>query len=56
MNVFRSELNEITFVRSPAGTVSELYKQYTHDLSAILNKHAPVTTKSAVEKNSQLAL
>ena len=49
-NVFRSELNEIPFVKSPAGTVSELYEQYTHDLSAILDKHAPVITKSAVVK------
>ena len=49
-NVFWSEINEIPFVKSSAGTVSELYKQNIHDLSAILHNHAPVMTQSAVEK------
>ena len=49
-NVFRSEHNKIPFVKSPASTVFELYGQYTHDISATLEKHASVISKSAVAK------
>ena len=41
MSDFRSDLKEMPFVKCPANSVSQLYGQYVHDLSRILDMHAP---------------
>ena len=41
---FRSDLKELPFVKSPANSVARLYNQYVHDLSHILERHAPLVS------------
>ena len=41
MSNFRSDLKDMPFVKCPANSVSLLYNQYIHDLSRILDRHAP---------------
>ena len=41
MSDFQSDLKEMPFVKCPANSVSQLYDQYVHDLSCILDRHAP---------------
>ena len=48
MSDFRSDLKELPFVKCPANSVSQLYGQYVHDLSPILDRHAPLV--SSVKK------
>ena len=45
MTAFRSDLHEVPFVKSPAKSVSKLYQQYIHDLSFVLDKHAPLVSR-----------
>ena len=40
MSNFRSDLNDMLFVKCPANSASLLYDQYVHDLSCILYRHA----------------
>ena len=44
MSDFRSDLKEMPFVKCPANSVSQLYDQYVHDLSRILDRHAPLVS------------
>ena len=48
MSDFLSDLKELPFVKCPANSVSQLYDQYVHDLSRILDRHAPLV--SSVKK------
>ena len=41
MSHFWSDLKEMPFVIHPANSVSQLYDQCVHDLSRILDRHAP---------------
>ena len=44
MSNFRSDLKDMPFVKCPANSVSQLYDQYVHDLSCILDRHAPLVS------------
>ena len=44
MSDFRSDLKEMPFVKCPANSVSHHYDQYVHDLSHILDRHAPLVS------------
>ena len=44
MSNFRSDLKDMPFVKCPANSVSLLYDQYVHDLSRILDRHAPLVS------------
>ena len=44
MSNFRSDLKDMSFVKCPANSVSLLYDQYVHDLSRILDRHAPLVS------------
>ena len=44
MSDFRSDLKEMPFVKCPANSVSQHYDQYVHDLSRILDRHAPLVS------------
>ena len=44
MSDFQSDLKEMPFVKCPANSVSQLYDQYVHDLSRILDRHAPLVS------------
>ena len=48
MSDFRSDFKDLLFVKCPANSVSQLFDQYVHDLSHILNRHAPLV--SSVKK------
>ena len=52
MSDFHSDLRKLPFGTSPASSVALLYDQYMHDLSQILDKHAPLV--SAVAGSSGL--
>ena len=52
MSNFRSDLKDMPFVKCPANSVSLLYNQYVHDLSRILDRHAPLVSSL---KTKQLA-
>ena len=51
MSDFQSDLKELPFVKCPANSVSQLYDQYVHDLSCILDRHAPLV--SSVKKKQR---
>ena len=44
MSDFRSDLEEMSIVKCPANSVSQLYDQYVHDLSCVLDRHAPLVS------------
>ena len=44
MSKFGSDLKDMPFVKCPANSVSLLYAQYVHDLSCILDRHAPLVS------------
>ena len=44
MSNFRSDLKIMPFVKCPANSVPLLYDQYVHDLSRILDRHAPLVS------------
>ena len=44
MSDFRSDLKEMPFVKCPENSVSQLYDQYVHDLSRVLDRHAPLVS------------
>ena len=45
MSNFRSDLENTSFVRSPANAVVDLYEQYVHDLVDVPDKHAPLISR-----------
>ena len=57
MSDFQSDLKEMPFVKCPANSFSQLYDWYVHDLSCILDRHAPlvssVKTKQRADKLSE---
>ena len=42
MSNFGSDFKDMPFVKCPANSVSLLYDQHVHDLSCILDRHAPL--------------
>ena len=48
---FRSDLKNTSFVKSPTDFVEDLYDQYIHDLADVLDKHAPLISRS-IKKDS----
>ena len=51
MSDFRLDLQNTSFVRSPADAVVDLYKQYAHDLGHVLDRHAPLVSRM-IKKDS----
>ena len=45
MSDFRSDLKNTSFVKSPTDSVVDLYEQYVHDLTDVLDKHAPLISR-----------
>ena len=52
MSDFRSDLKEMPFVKCPANSVSQLYDQYVHDLSRILDRHAPLVSSLKMKQHA----
>ena len=50
MGLFRSELANISFVKSPECTASALHNQYVRGLSSLLDVHAPLINKKVKAK------
>ena len=51
MSDFRSDLKNISFVKSPVDAVVEVYDQYVHDLGNVLDRHAPLISR-LIKKDS----
>ena len=51
MSDFRLDLKNMSFVKSPADDVVDLYEQYVHDLGHVLDRHAPLVSRM-VKKDS----
>ena len=49
---FRSDLKDMPFVKCPANSVSQLYDQYVHDLSRILDRHAPLVSSLKTKQHA----
>ena len=45
MTALRSDLQNVSFVESPANSATELYEQYVKDLTTILDRHAPLVSR-----------
>ena len=45
MCIFRSDLKNTSFIKSPANAVVDLYQQYVHDLVDVLDKHIPLISR-----------
>ena len=45
MTVLRSDLQNVSFVESPAHSATELYEQYINDLTTILDRHATMVSR-----------
>ena len=52
MSNFRSDLRDMPFVKCPANSVSLLYDQYVHDLSHILDRHAPLVSSLKTKQHA----
>ena len=52
MSDFRSDLKEMPFVKCPANFVSQLYDQYVHDLSCILDRYAPLVSSLKMKQRA----
>ena len=50
IDALMTDILKSDLIRDPEGHLSDLCKQYYHVLKALLNKHAPITTKSVSEK------
>ena len=46
MDTLKYDLKNTEFVQSPACNVEDLFEQYNKSLSSVLDKHAPIVTKS----------
>ena len=51
MSDFRFDLENTSFVKSPADAVVNLYKQYVHDLGYVLDRQAPLVSRM-IKKHS----
>ena len=51
MSDLRFNLKNMSFVKSPADAVVDLYEQYVHDLGYVLDRHAPLIYR-LIEKDS----
>ena len=45
MSDFHSDLRNTSFLKSPDDAVGDLYEQYVHDLSNLLDRHAPLISR-----------
>ena len=45
MSDLRLDLKNISFVKPPVDAVVDLYEQYVHDLSNVLDRHAPLISR-----------
>ena len=52
MSDFRSDLKETPFVKCQANSVSQLYDQYVHDLSRIIDWHAPLVSSLKMKQHA----
>ena len=52
MSDFRSDLKELPFAKCPANSVSQLYNQYVHDFSCILDRHAPLVSSLKTKQHA----
>ena len=52
MSDFQSDLKGMPFVKCPANSVSQLYDQYVHDLSRILDRHAPLVSSLKMKQHA----
>ena len=52
MSNFRSDLKDMPFVKCPANSISLLYDQYVHDLSHILDRHAPLVSSLKTKQSA----
>ena len=52
MDSFRKDLGNSAFVKRPGDTVSVLCEQYLDDLSKLLDKHAPLVTRTFTEQDT----
>ena len=52
MSNFRSDLKDMPFAKCPANSVSLLYDQYVHDLSYILDRHAPLVSSLKTKQHA----
>ena len=50
IDAFKADILKSDHIRDPKGHLSDLCKQYYHVLKALLNKHAPITTKTVSQK------
>ena len=46
MTSLRNDLLKSSFVSCPGTTIGSIFHQYTHDLSGLLDKHAPQITRN----------
>ena len=46
---FRSDLAKCSFVKCPGNTASVLYKQYTNEVSDLLDKHVPEVSRTFIK-------
>ena len=52
MSDFWSDLKEMPFEKCPGNSVSQLYNQYVHDLSRILDRHAPLVSSLKMKQHA----
>ena len=52
MSNFRSDFKDMPSVKYPANSVSQLYDHYVHDLSCILDRHAPLVSSLKMKQCS----
>ena len=50
IDAFKADILKSDLIRDPKGHLSDSCKQYCHVLKALLNEHAPITTKSVSQK------
>ena len=50
IDAFKANISESELIRYPKGHLSDSCKRYYHLLKALLNNHAPITTKSVSQK------
>ena len=56
MSDFHSDLKDISFVKSPANAVVDLYDQYVHDLVDVLDRHAPLVSRLTKKESTATIL
>ena len=48
-----SDLKNISFVKSPANDVVDLYEKYVYDLGDVLDRHAPLVSRLTKTNSAQ---